>query len=56
MENLIEYEGFMMKSDEEKELTVIFDDNYDHSDPEFNEWIKQQEQKAEEIIKSTTTE
>ena len=44
----------MMKSDEEKELTVTFGDNYDHGDPEFNEWIKLQGQKAEEIIKNAT--
>lgn len=45
-----------MESDNEKELTVTLNDNYDHSDPEFYRWIKQQCQKAEEIIKSTATE
>ena len=44
----------MMKTDEKKETTVTFGDNYDHSDPGFDEWIKQQGKKAEEIIKSTT--
>lgn len=43
-----------MQDDNEKKLTVTLDDNCDHSDPEFYRWIKQQEQKAEEIIKSTT--
>ena len=43
----------MMKLDEEKELTVTFGDNYDHSDPGFDEWIKQQGQKAEEIMENS---
>ena len=44
----------MMKDDNEKELTVTLDGVYAPSDPTFNEWIRQQCQKAEEIIKSTT--
>ena len=44
----------MIKDDNEKELTVTLEDNYDDKDPEFDKWIEQQAQRTENIIKGTT--
>ena len=51
--NLSEYEELTMETDSEKELTVTLDGGYAPSDPAFNEWIRQQCQKAEEMIERT---
>ena len=45
-----------MKDDNEKELTVTLDGSCAPSDPVFNEWIRQQCQKAGEIIEGSATE